>query len=146
VDYLFQKLTQTHLDSVFLIAQESLKEAWSKADYQTLLSHPQGENWGFFEGETLVGFLLVLHIQNQADLIAVVVKKEKRGKGLGFLLLEEFKKRIKPESVFLEVDKDNIPAVRLYLKAGFQVQGLRKKYYQGTRDAWSMKWSAQSAL
>jgi len=143
VDYLFQKLTQANLESVFLIAQESLKEAWSKADYQTLLSHPQSEHSGFFEGKTLVGFLLALNIQKQADLIAVVVKKEKRGQGIGFLLLEEFKKRVNPESIFLEVDKDNVPAVRLYFKAGFQVQGLRKKYYQGTRDAWSMKWTSQ---
>ena len=38
----------------------------------------------------------------------------------------------------LEVDTENAPAIHLYEKFGFKNLGIRKKYYNGSRDAYIM--------
>ena len=47
--------------------------------------------------------------------------------------LAQSKKEIK--EITLEVNSNNIPAKNLYEKFGFNVVGLRKKYYNNTYDA-----------
>lgn len=142
----FQILTEKHLNQVLALAETSLAEAWSFQDYQKILVHAHKDHLGVFQGSVLVGAVLALSLQQQTDLIAVMVMSSLRGKGIGGLLLSEFICRTSSENIFLEVDLNNVPAVRLYLKAGFEVLGIRKKYYDGKRDAWSMKWSKPSSL
>lgn len=144
--YSVKSLDATHAQAVYLLAKECLEEAWSEADYRQVLDHPNKQHLGLFESNALIGLVLAYQVDRSADLIAVVISSQRRKQGLGRILLEEFKDQFKPESIFLEVDPENIPAVRLYLGANFQVTGLRKKYYSGKRDAWSMKWQSQIVL
>ena len=68
----------------------------------------------------------------------IVVKKDKRGLKIGSKLLEEiFKiaKQVNAKVITLEVNKKNIPAIKLYQKYGFKQIGLRKKYYNKIDDA-----------
>mgnify|MGYP005789585945 CR=1 FL=1 len=68
----------------------------------------------------------------------IVVKKDKRGLKIGSKLLEEiFKiaKQVNAKVITLEVNKKNIPAIKLYQKYGFKQIGLRKKYYNNIDDA-----------
>jgi len=141
--YRFALIDESDLDAVVDMAKSSLEEAWSRLDYENLLKHPKREHLGVYESSCLVGCVLALGIQKQTDLITVVVHSQKRKQGLGFLLLSEFKKQFAPEAIFLEVDPTNEAAVKLYLKSGFQVLGVRKKYYAGKRDAWSMRWMSE---
>lgn len=73
-----------------------------------------------------------IHITN------IVVKKTSRKKGIGSLLLKkliELSLLEKPLSITLEVNANNIPAIKLYEKYGFKKVGLRRKYYKNTDDA-----------
>lgn len=63
-------------------------------------------------------------------LLAIIVKKSMRGKGLGTLLLEAIKKRAKElglEFLQLEVYEGN-PAIRLYKRSGFKEFGFQKRF------------------
>lgn len=72
----------------------------------------------------------------------IVVRKNKRQEGIGAKLLKEvFKiaKEWKAQSITLEVNEKNVPAIQLYQKFGFEQIGLRKKYYHNTDNAILMK-------
>lgn len=139
----FKSLDGSHTEAVYSLARECLEEAWSEAEYRQVLAHPHKQHLGLFENSTLIGLVLAYQVDRSSDLIAVIIANQRRQQGLGRILLNEFKTQFTPESIFLEVDPENIPAVRLYLGANFQVTGLRKKYYSGKRDAWSMKWPSR---
>ncbi len=68
----------------------------------------------------------------------IVVKKDKRNLKIGSKLLEEIlniAKELKAKTITLEVNENNLPAIKLYQKYGFQEKGLRKKYYNNKDSA-----------
>lgn len=68
----------------------------------------------------------------------IVVKKDQRNLGIGSKLLEEIIKKaieINSKTITLEVNENNLPAIKLYEKYGFKQIGLRKKYYNNTDNA-----------
>ena len=77
-----------------------------------------------------------------SQIMNVAVDTEYRGKGYGNLLIEEFIREAKSrnlDTMSLEVRVSNEPAIKLYEKYGFEVQGRRKKYYQDNgEDAYIM--------
>ena len=89
------------------------------------------------ENEKIVGFAGIIILPDDVEITNIVTKKSERKKGIGKLLLDkliqmafELKKDIS-----LEVNEINIPAIKLYKKAGFEEVGLRKKYYNGINNA-----------
>ena len=68
----------------------------------------------------------------QGDILSVCVSPEYRklgiAKGLMTALLDEAKK-VGVQTMFLEVEEDNLPAINLYLKCGFEKISERKNYY-----------------
>ena len=63
----------------------------------------------------------------------IVVKKSKRNNKIGSLLLEHLislAKKLNCKSLSLEVNEDNLPAINLYKKFGFEQIGFRKNYYE----------------
>ena len=88
--------------------------------------------------EEIVGFAGLTLIVDEANIMNVVVKKEKRMQGIGNLLIKnliEISKALKAKSITLEVNINNVPAINLYKKFKFEEIGLRKKYYNNIDDA-----------
>lgn len=85
-----------------------------------------------------MGFAGILKIIDEVNIMNIVVRKDKRNEGIGSKLLDEiFKiaKQQKAQSITLEVNENNLPAIKLYQKFGFEQVGLRKKYYRNTDNA-----------
>ena len=81
----------------------------------------------------LVGFAGIKILVDEADIMNIVVKKSYRNKGIGSLLLENLIllcNESNLESLSLEVNEKNIPAINLYKKFGFRDIGTRKNYYK----------------
>ena len=75
---------------------------------------------------------------DEADIMNIVVKKDFRHHGIGSLLLENlinYSKNINLKTITLEVNENNLSAIRLYDKFSFDKLGIRKKYYNGESDA-----------
>lgn len=90
------------------------------------------------QNKEIVGFAGIVKIIDEINIMNIVVKKDKRKLKIGSKLLEEiFKiaKQVNSKVITLEVNKNNIPAIKLYQKYGFKQIGLRKKYYNNTDDA-----------
>ena len=93
------------------------------------------------ENNEAVGFAGISTCLDEATLNNIVVKKSCRGRGIGGELLEsliDLCGDLHMRTFTLEVDTENAPAIHLYEKFGFKNLGIRKKYYNGSRDAYIM--------
>ena len=68
----------------------------------------------------------------QGDILSVCVSKDFRRLGLAKSLLEMLFNKAKDlgvQTMFLEVEEDNLPAINLYVALGFKEISRRKNYY-----------------
>jgi ribosomal-protein-alanine N-acetyltransferase len=93
--------------------------------------------------DRLAGFIMTNMIKkNKAHIITLDIHADFRRKGLGSQLLimaEEQLKKKGANSISLEVDIENYPAINLYEKFGFEKTRILKNYYRNRRDAYLME-------
>lgn len=85
-----------------------------------------------YEGE-IVCFGGIKIILDEANIMDIVTKKEKRNQGFARILLNELITIAKEENcstMTLEVREHNLPAIHLYEQFDFQEVGRRKHYYR----------------
>lgn len=99
----------------------------------------QGKNlftkiYAILENNEPVGCIILDTIYERMELIQIEVVEAKRKQGYGAKLIEFMLERAKAENcqnITLEVREDNMPAIKLYEKYGFQKVAMRKNYYHG---------------
>lgn len=82
--------------------------------------------------KTLVGYLLGRVVGEDAEILWVGVDGLWRNNGIGLKLIEGFNRaaaNVQAKRVVFEVAVDNVAALRLYQRAGFQQVASREKYY-----------------
>ncbi len=132
------RMTTTDLNILEGILIEKFDEFWS---YNTLKEELSCTNSYYIvakEGSNIVGFAGIKIILDEANLMNIVTKKDKRNFGIASLLLENLINKsmeIGANTITLEVDENNAPAMHLYEKYDFKKVGLRKKYYNGINNA-----------
>lgn len=89
----------------------------------------------------IIGFAGLKFLLDEAHITNIATRIDKRKNGVGSKLLEGLINRAKKESsvlITLEVNTENLPAINLYKKYGFEILGVRKKYYDNKFDAYIM--------
>lgn len=118
------------------------KNLLRKLTQQNLIFH-KIESDGLFK--KLLGFIIVIRdMKNRANLINFVINPKYQGKGYGSFLLNNTLKIIQSKSkeikkIILNVNIDNINAIRLYKKFDFQIVSKIEKYYQNGDAAYLME-------
>lgn len=90
------------------------------------------------QNQEIIGFAGIIKIIDEVNIMNIVVRKDKRKEGIGSKLLNkifEIAKEKNAQTITLEVNEKNLPAIRLYQKFGFEQTGLRKKYYHNMDNA-----------
>jgi ribosomal-protein-alanine N-acetyltransferase len=113
------------------------------------------------EQDCVVGYIIVSHVLDQAEIEDICVLPDYRQRGIANQLLQHVFQSTQSEhgiesnkdksttinTIFLEVAKTNENAIGLYEKHAFEVCGLRKNYYEtasGKVDAILMKWANEN--
>ena len=91
-------------------------------------SNPYLKIKGYYIDKQIIGVLLYEDIYNRFEIDYIIVNSKYRCKGIASKLLESIIK-LNPENITLEVREDNIPAINLYKKMGFEIVSKREKYY-----------------
>ena len=91
----------------------------------------------------LVGYAGVWFDGDVVQIMTLGVAQQAQGQGLGRAMMQtllDYSSSLKASAVLLEVAVDNDAALSLYRSLGFELLGLRKRYYQpqGT-DAYTMR-------
>jgi ribosomal-protein-alanine N-acetyltransferase len=111
----------------------SFQRGWSDGEFERLLFEKDVVAHRAMVGRTIAGFILSRMAAGEAEILSVAVAAARRGRGLAGALLNLHMRRLAGlgvRAIFLEVDEDNIPARRLYDRAGFREVGRRPGYYQ----------------
>jgi len=112
----------------------SFHRGWSEHEVETLLLDRAVVAHRALIGGKLAGFILSRRAADEAEILSVAVAGARQGRGIGRGLLVLHLGRLAGlgvASVFLEVDENNSPAIRLYRRAGFREVGRRPNYYPG---------------
>ena len=90
-----------------------------------------------FKGE-VIGYICYEKILDEMELLRVCVLEEFRQYKIATKLMEKMIEEFNSgnfKKIFLEVDEENLNAVKLYEKFGFKKIGERKNYYQNGHNA-----------
>jgi len=133
--------TAADLDGVLAIEDASFNNPTTREWYEAELKRP--EVCYIYVLRTadcpVAAFCAFWRVADQIHINNLAVRPERRGQGLATQLLTAVmaqSARMGVASATLEVRRSNIPALRLYAKAGFIEAGVRRNYYtQPVEDA-----------
>lgn len=116
----------------------SFHRGWSEFEFERLLVERNVRADLATAGRVVVGFILSRQAADEAEILSVAVDPAMRGQRIATRLLALHLGDLATRgvaTVFLEVDRDNASALRLYLAAGFREVGERKAYYERASGA-----------
>lgn len=139
MDFKINKMSIEDLKSIRDILYSNFDNFWS---YDVLEDELESDNSYVIVAKNneniIVGFAGLKVILDEANIMNIVVKKDFRHHGIGSILLRaliNYSKKLNLKTITLEVNKNNLSAIRLYDKFSFDRLGIRKKYYNGESDA-----------
>lgn len=133
MDIKISEMNLSDYNSIKDILPIHFDDFWNKAILKEELINPNSKYIVAKLGKEIIGFAGIKIILDEADIMNIVTKKAFRNNGLGSLLLKNLiniSKNSKVKSINLEVKEDNLSAIHLYKKFGFQILGTRKNYYK----------------
>ena len=86
-----------------------------------------------YDDKNIKGLMYFEEIYERVDIDYIIVSNNYRRQGIGSKLLEyliDYCKKKNISNITLEVNENNIPAINLYKKYGFEIVATRKNYYQ----------------
>ena len=107
------------------------------------LSKPSGICLGAFQGEDMLGYLIVARYVDAWHIMNLSVDPAQRRQGVATQLLEalfEVTGDDDRRGFTLEVRVSNDAAIRLYENLGFRSQGVRRGYYTDNREDALIMW------
>lgn len=117
---------------------DEFDEFWKPSILESELKSENSKYIVAKENGIIVGFAGLWFSPVDAEITNIVTRKTERKRGIGKALLDrliEMAREEKRDNISLEVNENNIPAGHLYEKAGFEIAGIRKKYYNGKDNA-----------
>jgi ribosomal-protein-alanine N-acetyltransferase len=110
----------------------SFRRGWSEEEVERLLIDRHVVAHRAVLAGRIAGFIMSRRAADEAEILSVAVARSRQGRGLARGLLELHLRRLAglgARAVFLEVDEHNVPAIRLYRRAGFHDVARRPNYY-----------------
>src|SRR4051794_32633720 len=131
------------LSGIEEIERTSYPTPWSRSMFAGELAKPSSICLGAFEGERLVGYLIVSRYVDAWHVMNVAVAADQRRRGIASELLGALFERTGEEGrrgYTLEVRVSNAGAIALYERLGFEKRGVRRGYYTDNREDALIMW------
>jgi ribosomal-protein-alanine N-acetyltransferase len=135
-------MTMADLDDVIKVEQLCYSPPWKKEHFIHEIHSPVSFPFVLTINGLVAGYLCLMSLFEEAQIMNITVSSQYRGKGLAQMLIEFAVKTAAEkgaENLVLEVRESNVAAISLYKKNGFVRYFVRKKYYEGLEDAFLME-------
>ena len=138
----FEPLRYEHLRQMAEIEKEAFDMPWTESMF---IPEVNSENATYIvgtRGEEVVCYGGFHKVLDEAHITNIAVKSSERGRGIGSFLLSALIAKAKDmgvNEITLEVKTTNVRAIGMYIKFGFEIVGVRKKYYNNLYDAYVMR-------
>jgi ribosomal-protein-alanine N-acetyltransferase len=137
-EILVRPMTEQDLDAVAAIEQASYTTPWSREHFRDEISAPYSWPFVAVDENSVIGYLCLMCLFEEAQILNVAVSPTLRGRGIARLLLERafiVAREKVAEKLSLEVRASNSAAISLYERIGFKQTGIRNLYYDHIEDA-----------
>ncbi len=136
--YIIRDVGFDQINGLAKLHQSAFQQGWTADDFALFVQDRMVRVLGAFQTgvKEPLAFLLVRSVADEAEVISLGVAPKHRRRGLGEGLMDVavddlLEKGIK--RLHLEVDEQNVAAVKLYENLGFDVVGTREAYYRHGR-------------
>ena len=134
---LIQKISNNNYQKCFILDSESIN-LWTLKQWQLELLKNTVRAFGIFHEKKIIGLCVAQFLFNQSELNYLTVHPLFRRRGLGKTLMNKLIQQSFDENIdkiFLEVSSENLQAINLYKKLGFETIRIRPNYYRNGTDA-----------
>jgi len=131
------RLDSGHVRTLAVLEARCFPDPWSEAAFAAAFSRPAFAAFGLMVGEELAAYVTLHFLGDEFEVLNVATAPERRGQGLATTLFAHVLQvagKMGMNRGYLEVRAGNVPAKRLYLRHGFAVVGVRKRYYSDTGE------------
>lgn len=137
------RMESSDLDEVLDIERESFSLPWSRWMFERELEEKERSHFFVFKnGSKVLGYIGFWIVFDEAHIVTIAVRKDKRHKGIGTILMASAliaAYKMGAQRATLEVRITNINAQKMYEKFGFETISVRRKFYTDTgEDAYVM--------
>jgi ribosomal-protein-alanine N-acetyltransferase len=111
----------------------SFHRGWGESEFEDMLSQRNTLVHRLRLRSKFIGFAVSRIAADEAEILSIAIAPSHRGRGLSRQLLVTHLGHLAGRgvrTVFLEVEENNLPARRLYDRAGFAAAGRRERYYR----------------
>ena len=124
---------------ILAIENDSFPTPWSPGLFQVEIANPISRILVGKSGDRVgvAGYVVFWRVADEIHIHNIAVRRDLRGVGIATRLLASAIALSRPDGarwVTLEVRRSNMAAQKLYERAGFSVQGVRRGYYTDTGE------------
>lgn len=135
---LIESLKKEDLNEITDIEESLMETPWSLEDFDYELNqNPFAHIFVLKDQQQILGYVDIWIMYEQAQISTIGVRQDKQSQGYGQQLLSyviKLAEQSNVEVMSLEVRQSNQRAIALYQKNGFQIQAIRKDYYQDNHE------------
>lgn len=134
---LVRPLAAADIEAVMSVQARSREASqWSRDGYARAAAGEYAA-WVAAAGNSVVGFLVLRIVADEAEVLNLAVEPESRRRGVAAGLLAaaiDASRAAGATRAFLEVRESNAGAIAFYQRQDFRLDGRRPKYYTGPRE------------
>ncbi len=136
---MIREVKQKDFEKIYILGEYLHPNYRNTYDLEEIAKKNYYHIYVYEEKTNIIGFIMYLEIEDTTELIDIVIDKDYRQQKIATQLINRMITNSSPGgNIYLEVNKKNTPAIKLYEKFGFNIENTRKKYY-GQDDAYVMK-------
>jgi len=136
--YTIVELVDEDIEAILEIEQVAFKSPWPREVFEMEFKNNRAYNIVCVDNTgTLVGYCLSWLIYDEIHILKVAVNESCQNQGLGRSMIEDTLEYFIAKGAnhaILEVRLDNVSAIALYEKLGFEEIRIRKNYYRETNE------------
>ena len=139
---IIRKANLDDVEAIVSLDQEVLQTNWHEKLYAESIVFKDTQSLVLDHEGRLIGFLIYRNIGGDFEIIQLALNKAYQRQGLASMMIDYMIQDAQSshiEFIYLEVEMDNLPALNLYKKYGFEAIHQRKNYYGQEQDAIVMR-------
>ncbi len=132
---IIRRMSVSDLPQVMVIENRCFTTPWQYRSFEYEIGNSDTILRSAMLKDKVVGYICIRTILDLTHVMNMAVMPEMRHRGIGGRLLENALYQLQQSDtdvggVTLEVRESNASAIEIYKKAGFEITGRRKKYFQ----------------
>lgn len=139
---IIRKANLDDVEAIVSLDQELLQTNWHEKLYAESIVLKDTQSLVLDHEGRLIGFLIYRNIGGDFEIIQLALNKAYQRQGLASMMIDYMIQDAQSshiEFIYLEVEMDNLPALNLYKKYGFEAIHQRKNYYGQGQNAIVMR-------